>query len=109
MERYFCYCIILDPAFQWLTDQTTGFATILPEASQWVDIIIKFELGFGIGFEMPLVVFYFAMFGWFRTKTARKLARGVCGTARFLCYGDSRRFACNHGSYVCGDGSSGMK
>ena len=59
----FCYCIILDPAFQWLTDQATGFATILPEASQWVDIIIKFELGFGIGFEMPLVVFYLVMFG----------------------------------------------
>ena len=28
----FCYCIILNPAFQWLTDQASGFATILPEA-----------------------------------------------------------------------------
>lgn len=58
----FCYCIILNPAFQWLTDQASGFATILPEASQWVDIILKFEIGFGIGFEMPLVVFYLVMF-----------------------------------------------
>lgn len=57
----FCYCIILNPAFQWLTDQASGFATILPEASQWVDIILKFEIGFGIGFEMPLVVFYLVM------------------------------------------------
>ena len=59
----FCYCVILNPAFQWLTDQASGFATILPEAGQWVDIIIKFELGFGVGFEMPLVVFYLVMFG----------------------------------------------
>ena len=73
----FCYCIILDPAFQWLTDQATGFATILPEASQWVDIIIKFELGFGIGFEMPLVVFYLVMFGVVPYKKLRASWRGV--------------------------------
>lgn len=58
----FCYGVILNPAFQWLTDQADGFATIMPEAGQWVDIIIKFELGFGVGFEMPLVVFYLVMF-----------------------------------------------
>jgi sec-independent protein translocase protein TatC len=58
----FCYLIILDPAFQWLTDQAAGFAIVLPEASAWIDIIIKFELGFGIGFEMPLVVFYLVLF-----------------------------------------------
>lgn len=58
----FCYLVILHPAFEWLTDQASGFATILPEASQWVDIIIKFELGFGLGFELPLVVFYLVMF-----------------------------------------------
>ena len=46
----FCYLIILPPAFEWLTDQASGFATIMPEASRWVDIIIKFEIGFGFGF-----------------------------------------------------------
>lgn len=73
----FCYCVILNPAFQWLTDQASGFATILPEASQWVDIIIKFELGFGIGFEMPLVVFYLVMFGVVPYKKLRASWRGV--------------------------------
>lgn len=58
----FCYCVILNPAFEWLTDQASGFATVLPEAGSWVDIIIKFELGFGIAFEMPLVVFYLVLF-----------------------------------------------
>lgn len=73
----FCYCIILDPAFQWLTDQASGFATILPEAGQWVDIIIKFEIGFGIGFEMPLVVFYLVMFGVVPYAKLRASWRGV--------------------------------
>lgn len=73
----FCYCVILNPAFQWLTDQASGFANILPEASQWVDIVIKFELGFGIGFEMPLVVFYLVMFGVVPYKKLRSSWRAV--------------------------------
>ena len=52
----FCYFIILDPAFQWLTDQASGFATVMPEADKWVDIIIKFEIGFGVAFELPLEI-----------------------------------------------------
>lgn len=58
----FCYMIILDPAFRWLTDQASGFATILPQADKWIDIIIKFEIGFGLAFELPLVVFYLTIF-----------------------------------------------
>lgn len=73
----FCYLIILPAAFEWLTDQASGFATILPEAGQWVDIIIKFELGFGIGFEMPLIVFYLVMFGIIPYKKLRASWRVV--------------------------------
>lgn len=58
----FCYLVILHPAFEWLTDQGSGFATILPEAKQWIDIIIKFEIGFGLAFELPLIVFYLTVF-----------------------------------------------
>lgn len=58
----FCYNIILPPAFQWLTDQATGFAQVTPQADKWVDIIIKFEIGFGSAFELPLVVFYLTVF-----------------------------------------------
>lgn len=58
----FCYLIILAPAFQWLTDQASGFAIITAQADQWIDIIIKFELGFGIAFELPLLVFYLLIF-----------------------------------------------
>lgn len=73
----FCYLIILNPAFEWLTDQASGFANILPEASKWVDIIIKFEIGFGLGFELPLVVFYLVVFNIIPYEKLRKSWRYV--------------------------------
>ena len=73
----FCYLIILPPAFEWLTDQASGFATIMPEASRWVDIIIKFEIGFGFGFELPLIVFYLVMFNIISYDKLRKSWRYV--------------------------------
>ena len=53
----FCYLIILHPAFAWLTDQTSGLGTVLPNAASYIDVIIKFEIGFGIAFELPIVIF----------------------------------------------------
>ena len=73
----FCYLIILPPAFEWLTDQASGFSTIMPEASRWVDIIIKFEIGFGFGFELPLIVFYLVMFNIISYDKLRKSWRYV--------------------------------
>ena len=54
----FCYCIILHPAFEFLTTQGEGYATLAARASSFTDTIIKFELGFGFAFELPLVVFF---------------------------------------------------
>lgn len=73
----FCYCVILNPAFQWLTDQASGFANILPEASQWVDIIIKFELGFGIAFQLPIIIFYLVIFDVVPYRKLRGSWRGI--------------------------------
>ncbi len=58
----FCYFVILDPAVQFLTSQTAEFANVFPEAKTWIDTIIKFELGFGFAFELPLIVFYLCVF-----------------------------------------------
>ena len=58
----FCYLVILHPAFVWLTDQTSGLGTVLPNAANYVDVIIKFEIGFGIAFELPIVIFYLVIF-----------------------------------------------
>lgn len=58
----FCYFVILDPAFQWLTSQADGLGEISARMSTYIDVIIKFELGFGIAFELPLIVFYLVIF-----------------------------------------------
>lgn len=73
----FCYLIILNPAFQWLTDQAQGLGEIMPETKQYIDTIIKFELGFGFAFELPLIVFYLVIFGIVPYKKLRESWRVV--------------------------------
>lgn len=73
----FCYLVILNPAFQWLTDQSTGFGTIAPRMSTYIDTIIKFELGFGAAFELPLLVFYLVIFDVIPYKKLRASWRVV--------------------------------
>ena len=73
----FCYLFILNPAVQWLTDQAGGFAQILPDAKAWVDVIINFELCFGVAFELPLVVFYLVIFDIVSYKKLRSSWRTV--------------------------------
>ena len=73
----FCYLIILDPAFQWLTDQAAGLGEVVPRASTYIDMIIKFEIGFGFAFELPLVVFYLVIFDIVPYKKLRGAWRTV--------------------------------
>lgn len=73
----FCYFIILHAAFQWLTDQAAGLGGIAPRMSSYIDIIIKFELGFGVAFELPLIVFYLTVFGVIKYKKLRSSWRIV--------------------------------
>ena len=73
----FCYAVILNAAFGWLTDQAVGFGEILPRMSTYIDIIIKFELGFGLAFELPLIVFYLVVFDVVPYKKIRSSWRGV--------------------------------
>ena len=73
----FCYFIILNPAFQWLTDQALGLGTVTPRMSTYIDVIIKFELGFGLAFELPLVVFYLVIFDVVPYKKLRGLWREI--------------------------------
>jgi len=73
----FCYLIILNPAFQWLTEQAAGFTVVLPEAKQWIDLIIKFEIGFGFAFQLPLIIFYLVIFDVMPYKRLRSSWRTV--------------------------------
>lgn len=73
----FCYLIILNPAFQWLTDQAMGLGVVSPRMSSYVDIIIKFEIGFGFAFELPLIIFYLVIFDVVPYKKLRNSWRMV--------------------------------
>jgi len=82
----FCYCVILNPAFQWLTDQAYGMsAQVLPQASSYLDIIIKFEIGFGFAFELPVVVFYLVIFDIIPYKKMRGQWRTIYVVLVVLC------------------------
>ncbi len=73
----FCYLIILHPAFQWLTAQTSGLGTVAPNAASYVDVIIKFEIGFGVAFELPIVIFYLVIFNIVPYKKLRNSWRYI--------------------------------
>lgn len=81
----FCYLVILNPAFEWLTNQAAGFGTVAPRMSTYIDIIIKFELAFGIAFELPLVVFYLVIFDIVPYKKLRDSWRVVYIALMVVC------------------------
>lgn len=67
----FCYLVILPTAFEWLINQSKGLGDVIPQMSSYIDIIIKFEIGFGIAFQLPLIVFYLIVFGIIPYKKLR--------------------------------------
>ncbi|NTU89810.1 MAG: preprotein translocase subunit TatC, partial [Actinobacteria bacterium] len=81
----FCYLIILDPAFDWMLSQTADIAQVLPDATEYIKLIMLFELGFGIAFELPLVVFYLIVFNIVPYKTFRKSWRTVYIILMVIC------------------------
>ena len=74
----FCYFIILDPAYGMS-------AQVLPQASSYLDIIIKFEIGFGFAFELPVVVFYLVIFDIIPYKKMRGQWRTIYVVLMVLC------------------------
>ena len=54
----FCYFVIQPAAFGWLLDQTFEFANNLADAEDYLNIYMMLEIGFGIAFQLPLVIFY---------------------------------------------------
>lgn len=54
----FCYFVIQKAAFGWLLAQTDAFAEQVVNAEDFLDIMMKLEVGFGIAFQLPLAIFY---------------------------------------------------
>lgn len=68
----FCYFVIQPAAFGWLLDQTFEFAQSMADAEDYLDIYMLLEIGFGLAFQLPLVIFYLSIFHIVPYKTFRE-------------------------------------
>lgn len=73
----FCFFIIQPAAFGWLLDQSFEIGTIMPNAEDYLTIYMLLEIGFGIAFQLPLLVFYLSIFHLVPYKTFRSQWRIV--------------------------------
>ncbi|MBQ6650069.1 MAG: twin-arginine translocase subunit TatC [Atopobiaceae bacterium] len=73
----FCYFIIQPAAFGWLLAQTAAFADSISNAEDYLNIMMLLEIGFGIAFELPLVIFYLSILHIVPYKTLRENWRYV--------------------------------
>jgi len=58
----FCYTVILNVGFQWILAQGEGVVAVVPDAQKFFEGVGMLLIGFGIGFELPIVVFYLVIF-----------------------------------------------
>jgi sec-independent protein translocase protein TatC len=81
----FCYFLILDAAFSWLIGQTVEIANVLANVEEYINTILLFEIGFGVAFELPLVVFYLTVFNIVPYKKLRSSWRVVYIVLMVVC------------------------
>ena len=73
----FCYVVIQKAAFEWLLAQSYDFANVIADAEDYLGIMMLLEIGFGAGFQMPLVIFYLTVLHVVPYKTFREQWRVV--------------------------------
>lgn len=67
----FAYGVIMKPAFQFMFTQGGDLVNIIPSADKFLTGITLLMVGFGLAFEIPIVVFYAVGFGLIRYKKLR--------------------------------------
>jgi len=73
----FCYFYILEPSTQWLVDQSGETFDLLLRAQSAMTFAMWFLAGFGMAFEVPIIVFYLVYFNVVPYATLRKNWRTV--------------------------------
>ncbi len=73
----FCYFYILGPSTQWLVDQAGETFKLLIRAQSVMTFVMWFLAGFGLAFEVPVVVFYLVYFDVVPYATLRQNWRTV--------------------------------
>ena len=73
----FCFFVVQSAAFGWLLDQTFEFAQSMANAEDYLNIYMLLEIGFGIAFQLPLVIFYLSILHIVPYKTFRQQWRFI--------------------------------
>lgn len=58
----FCYFVIINPAFGFLIGESETIGTAMPMLEDYINIELLLMIGFGVAFELPLIVFYLSVF-----------------------------------------------
>ncbi len=58
----FCYVYMLEPSAAWLAGQNGDIFRYMPTGADLVTVAMYFILGFGIAFQVPIIVFYLVYF-----------------------------------------------
>jgi len=68
----FCYTQILGVAFTWMQGQAGDAVQTIPDAAKYFSGATLLMIGFGVGFELPVVVFYLVLFNIVPYKKLRE-------------------------------------
>jgi sec-independent protein translocase protein TatC len=73
----FCYFFVLEPSTAWLVEQSGETFELLLRAQSAMTFAMWFLAGFGMAFEVPVIVFYLVYFNVIPYATLRKNWRTV--------------------------------
>lgn len=75
MGAAFCYYVVVPLAFAFLIGFGSALFTALPSIGEYVGFFTKILVGFGLSFEMPVVIFFFAKLGLVDDKALKDFFR----------------------------------
>lgn len=71
----FCYYVVFPNAFAFFVSYATDSIVAMPKISDYLSLVLKLILAFGLVFEMPLFAFFLARMGIISAALMRKVRR----------------------------------
>lgn len=71
----FCYYVVVPLAFAFLIAFGSALFTALPSIGEYVGFFTKILVGFGLSFELPVIIFFFAKLGLVDDKALKDFFR----------------------------------